>query len=191
MGMFTDDYGIKNTVLGLSALLAGGVLMIGGCNVMNNWKYSEGDRVGMVNKISKKGALWETYEGQMALEGISSSGQSLGANVWDFAIDNYLPESKRLELADKVRTYMDSGQKVKIHYVEMVKTLPWRSESDHLIQSIEPILVSGRIEQNPAELGVGLRVNLNGTDVYVDKRHYVLKHDADGKLKVLELKEVQ
>ena len=193
MGLFTDKYGeISPMKLGFIGLMVGGTLIIGGRGIANNWKYSEGDSVGMINKISQKGAFWKTYEGQMALEGISGKGESLSANVWDFSIDNNLSEDKKKELSDKVQTYMNSGQKVKIHYVEMLKTLPWRSESNHLIQNIEPVVVAGvrRQESSISELSTG-KYSVSSNEVFLDGRHYFLKHDANGKLKVTELKEVQ
>ncbi len=169
------------TVLGIG-LVVGGCTTT--CSITNRWKVSEGDRVGMVNKISRKGYFWDTFEGQMALEGISSSGSSIGANVWDFAIDNYWPQEKQDAIANQLREVMDSGQKVKIHYQEMACTLPWRSGSNHLIQSIEPI---GSIEkaavsaERPAN--ANYRQNPNGTAATIDGRHYLLWHDSNGYLK--------
>ena len=52
------------------------------CNWGNNFEYSKGTRAGVINKFSEKGIVWKTYEGQIALEGIVSTGESVGANVW-------------------------------------------------------------------------------------------------------------
>ncbi|MEK6927599.1 MAG: hypothetical protein AABX11_04140 [Nanoarchaeota archaeon] len=149
----------------------------------------------MVNKISQKGAIWRTHEGQMALEGISGQGQSLGANVWNFAIDNYLPSDEKQKLVSKLQESMNSGKKVKIHYVEMVRTFPWRSESDVLIQNVDYIASNDRTEQKPTNLELGANtssaINSNGSDVHIDGRHYMLKHDSNGKLRVSEIREVQ
>jgi hypothetical protein len=178
-------------VIPAAVFIIGGI--IGGCGACTiNWKNSEGDRVGMINKTSRKGPVWETYEGQMALEGIASGGGSVGANVWDFSIDNSWDRKKQDELADKLRSAMDSGQKVKAHYIEMVKTWPWRSGSSHLIQSIEPVSASGleRRAEVPYE-SLGQKKTDLGYEVNLDGRHYLLKHDNSGKLKITELKEVQ
>lgn len=155
----------KATLLGLGLLTA---VCLGGCHVANNWKYSEGDRVGMLNKVSKKGAIWETYECQMALEGISGSGESLGANVRNFAIDNYLPKGEQQKLSEELQAYMSSGQKVKIHYVEMLKTLPWRSGSDNLFRSIESVAIAGRNDQSPVVEQNNRLPNANSNEIYLD-----------------------
>lgn len=191
MGIFRDSYGDPNP----AGILFGGVLAIGvtvggclgTCAITDRWHYSEGDRTGMVNKISRKGTFWETWEGQMALEGITSDGKTMGANVWDFAIDNYLPRDKQNEMAKKIEGYMNSGQKVIVHYKEPLKTPPWRSGSDCLIQSIEPI---GGMKANEAKVIMG-RGNVeyvpNEAAITLEGRHYLLRHDSNGVLRATEL----
>lgn len=106
----------------------------------NNLQYSDGIRTGMVNKFSSKGLIWKTYEGQMALEGIVSNGNSSGANVWDFSIDRQARHGENgAELARKIREYLESGTKVKVTYTEPLSTWPWRSSTDYLIQNVEPV----------------------------------------------------
>jgi hypothetical protein len=198
MGIFTDEYGdlrFGTTVIGLATLASAAI--IGGCPILNSWHYSEGDRVGMVNKISKKGLIWETYEGEMVLEGIVSDGKASGANTWDFAVDNYLPVSKRDELKKKVEDSMNAQQKVKIHYVQQASTYPWRSGSNALIQTIEPISTPGKSsEKTQGDLekkadDYSVNQNSNGTELTLDGKHYLFRHDEKGKLKVIELKEIQ
>lgn len=113
----------------------------GACNAVgNNIEYSHGERTGMINKVSEKGLIWETYEGQLALEGIVSKDGSSGANVWDFSIDRQAEHGEdTAKLVQKLREYMRTGQKVRIEYIEQLSTWPWRSETDYLIQSVEPI----------------------------------------------------
>ncbi len=119
-----------------AAILAG--LGIVGCAVANSLEYSQGARIGVINKFSKKGFIWKTYEGQLALEGILSEGGQTGANVWDFSIDN--SDGKNIDdLSAKIQEYMGRSQKVKVTYFEPWKTWPWRSETDYLIQSVEPV----------------------------------------------------
>lgn len=113
----------------------------GACNAVgNNIDYSRGERTGMINKVSERGLIWETYEGQLALEGIVSGNGSSGANVWDFSLDRQAKHGEDTqELVQKLREYMRTGQKVKVTYIEQLSTWPWRSETDYLIQDVEPI----------------------------------------------------
>ena len=119
---------------------AGSILFGTYQGIGNNIEYSEGIRTGMINKLSEKGLFWKTYEGQMALEGIVSGNNSVGANVWDFSLDRQARHGENpKELAEKIRQYLETGTKVKVNYVEPLATWPWRSGTDYLIQSVEPV----------------------------------------------------
>ncbi len=122
-------------------LFLGVAALIGSCGgIGNNIEYSRGERVGMVNKLSEKGLFWKTWEGQMALEGIVSSNNTMGANVWDFSLDREAWNGEDTkELVAKLRGYMQNGAKVKLTYKEPLATWPWRSGTDYLIQSVEPV----------------------------------------------------
>ena len=137
--MFTNQYGELNfgKIATAGALVIS--LLVGGCgSQLNNWEYSEGKRTGMINKVSKKGLFWQTYEGQMALEGIVSNGQSSGANVWDFSIDSQARHGENTEdIAKKLNEAFESGKKVKISYREVAKSWPWRGETDYFVQKVE------------------------------------------------------
>ena len=106
----------------------------------NNMEYSNGTRAGVINKFSHKGYIWKTYEGEMALEGIVSTGTTTGANVWDFSLDDSREHGENIDkLAEDINRYLGEGKKVKVTYIEPWKTWPWRSGTDHLVQSVEPI----------------------------------------------------
>lgn len=197
MGLFTDNYGDLSLGRLLSIIGIAGVLGIGGCNIMNKWQVSEGDKVGVINKVSHKGAFnfTTTWESQMAAEGLVSDGTSSGANLFDFAVDNYWAPEKQNELVKQLKDVMDSGQKVKIHYTKMMGTFPWRSGSDYLIQYITPI--EGTRSRSEGRSSVestvysAPQVGRGKLEVSLDGRDYILKHDTSGKLKVTELREVQ
>src|SRR3990172_3610788 len=146
MGLFTDSYG----EIRLSRVITlAGALLIGGCNYacqkLNSYDYSEGTRVGIVNKASEKGLFWKTYEGEMVLEGLVS-GNNSGANLWNFSIDGQERHGEDKEkLYEQLKQTIDNQQKVKIKYVQVLgdATLgfqwPWRGSTPYFIQSIEPI----------------------------------------------------
>ncbi|MBI4451335.1 hypothetical protein HY642_05145 [Candidatus Woesearchaeota archaeon] len=121
----------------LGSLAIGAGYIIGG--ITNRWEYSRGERVGVINKLSEKGAFWKTQEGELALEGIVSSGDGSGANIWQFSIDSQRRNGEKSEeLVKQLQQYMREGTRVRIEYVEPVKTWPWRSETDYLVQKVEP-----------------------------------------------------
>ena len=121
-------------------LCAGAILWGTYEGIANNVEYSKGERTGMINEMSEKGLFWKTYEGQMALEGIVSGNNSVGANVWDFSLDRQAKHGENTqELAKKLQEYLRNGTKVRVSYVEPIATWPWRSGTDYLIQSVEPV----------------------------------------------------
>lgn len=84
--------------------------------------YSEGTRVGILYKFSKKGAVYKTYEGEMMLPGIKFKQQNSGvsSNMFMFSVLDK-------ELSD---TLMRSqGMEVEVHYVQYNAALPWRGDS--------------------------------------------------------------
>ncbi len=102
-----------------TVIVVGTALVLGSCQLGNKLEYSNGVRVGMINKFSKKGVAFKTYEGQMALEGIVSGGTSMGANVWNFSLDRSRKNGENTdELAKRITEYMNSGTKVRVNYTQ-------------------------------------------------------------------------
>ncbi len=84
--------------------------------------YSEGTRVGIIYKFSKKGTVFKTYEGTMMLPGIRSKGESksLSTNAFHFSVTDE-------ELAKTLSK--SQGMEVEVHYVNYNGSLPWRGDS--------------------------------------------------------------
>jgi len=122
-----------------SIVLAGAVLWGVYQGIGNNIEYATGEKIGMINKIGDKGLFWKTYEGQMALEGVVSGDNAIGANVWNFSLDRQARHGENTqELLRKIREYSRSSTKVILSYKQPFTTWPWRSETDYLIQDVEP-----------------------------------------------------
>ncbi|MDP1719043.1 MAG: hypothetical protein Q8L24_01305 [bacterium] len=89
--------------------------------------YSDGDRVGYVTKVSNKGLIWKTWEGQMQ---VGQGAQVATQQLFEFSV-----------VDDKVRANLEaalsSGKKVKIHYSQWL-TLPYRmGDSNYVVTSVE------------------------------------------------------
>ena len=84
--------------------------------------YSEGTRVGIIYKFSKKGTIFKTYEGEMMLPGIRNKGEgkSLSTNTFHFSVTDE-------ELAKKLMKRQ--GMEIELHYVYYKGALPWRGDS--------------------------------------------------------------
>jgi len=94
-----------------------------------SWSYSEGTRSGNLIKVSKKGVIFKSFEGQLNLGGISMA-SGLEGNIWSFTM---LEES----LVNTIKSY--EGKKVKVFYKERYKTMPWLGDTNYIVNKIEKV----------------------------------------------------
>lgn len=91
--------------------------------------YSDGYRAGMLQKFSRKGTIFKTYEGEMILSSVQSN-----KNV---AIAS---EKFMFSVVDKeVSLQMEQlqGKNIVVHYTEKNNNLPWRGESKYIVTSVK------------------------------------------------------
>jgi hypothetical protein len=107
--------------IGFSALLYFGI-------------YDEGVRAGIVVRISKKGVLFKTYEGQLNLEsfGALKGSASPFLQTFDFSVENNRPD-----LVKELEAVSLSGERVNLHYIKRYAKYPWRGETKYFITSVE------------------------------------------------------
>jgi hypothetical protein len=97
------------------------------------WKYfytySEGYRAGLLQKFSRKGSLFKTYEGEMILSSVSSTRDvALASEKFLFTLTN----KKLVRQFDTIQ-----GQSVIVHYKQKNGTLFWRGDSPYLVDSVK------------------------------------------------------
>ena len=85
--------------------------------------YSEGVRSGELIKISRKGVLTKTWEGEIS-QGIS------GAQIFSFSVLD-----KDVEAIEKLKAYQ--GKYVKLDYIERYTTFFWLGDSKYFITKVE------------------------------------------------------
>ena len=108
------------------------VLLIILIGIFIYWKYfytySEGYRAGLLQKFSKKGTFFKTYEGEMILSSVSST-----SNV-AIASEKFLFSVTRQDLAIQFDTLQ--GRNVIVHYIYKNGAVFWRGDSKYLVDSI-------------------------------------------------------
>ena len=108
-------------------LLVVGILASIGYYVARTYTVSEGNRTGLLFKISKKGIVFKTYEGQVHLGGsIQMSPQS----VWDFS-------AKDASIYQKLQQF--EGKNVSLHYNELVNPFIWQGETKYIVDGVTPV----------------------------------------------------
>ena len=85
--------------------------------------YSEGVRAGELIKISRKGVVFKTWEGEVS-QGIS------GAQIFSFSV---------LDSDEQVIAALNQyqGQYVKVTYIERYKTFPWWGDTNYFVTHVE------------------------------------------------------
>ncbi|MFM8911714.1 MAG: hypothetical protein ACKOE6_02195 [Flammeovirgaceae bacterium] len=95
--------------------------------------YSEGVRSGMVVKISKKGWIFKTYEGQLNL-------QTFGANKSPNFVSESFEFSVETDRAEVIKTLEEaslSGERVSLKYTERMMTFFWRGDTKYFVTDVE------------------------------------------------------
>lgn len=76
--------------------------------------YSEGDRAGVVSKLSNKGLIYKSWEGQLNLGGTTNTTDGIVASTWEFTVVDPT-------LVPKIQEAMSSGKRVNLHYVQWIQ----------------------------------------------------------------------
>lgn len=116
---------ILKIVLGVIVLC---LLLLWACS----WTYSEGTRAGQLIKISKKGVVLKTNEGELNMGGlrVGSANDGLEGNLWQFSVlDQDVLE--KLEASE--------GKRVTLSYKERYRAMPWQGDTNYFIIAVETI----------------------------------------------------
>jgi len=114
--------------------ILGGLLLLGlvflGFYTLGN--YSSGSRAGTVVKLSERGVVFKTTEGQLNLGGFSGETGSPASSLWDFSVDNgETAVRKALEDASL------SGKRLKLYYNEKFVQFDFRGDTKYFIYKVE------------------------------------------------------
>jgi hypothetical protein len=92
---------------------------------VNTATYSEGVRSGELIKVSHKGMVFKTWEGEIS-QGIS------GAQIFSFSV---------LDSEKEVITSLQEmeGQYVQVNYQERYRTFPWWGDTRYFISSVKKV----------------------------------------------------
>jgi hypothetical protein len=101
--------------------------------------YSEGTREGLVQKFSRKGSMFKTWEGEMQQVGFGVRGATYSSKVFYFSVTNDA-------IADSLE-HGAQGKVVRLHYVQYRRTLPWRGDNYNGRNEERGQYIVDRIEQ--------------------------------------------
>ncbi len=100
--------------------------------VLYQANYSTGFRAGIPAKLSKRGVLFKTWEGQLVTGVLQENAGGGINNTWDFSI---------LNSADSVQIKIEEAiafdKRVKLYYNEKYRVLFWRGDTPYFVYKVE------------------------------------------------------
>ena len=126
----TSDNSIVKTMKKIFAYLLLLIVLLAAVFIYWNYyyTYSDGSRAGLLQKFSRKGNVFKTYEGELILSSVQSN-----ANV-PLASEKFFFSVSKKPVADQLSAMQ--GDFVVVHYKEKKGTLPWRGESAYVVDSV-------------------------------------------------------
>ena len=95
--------------------------------------YSKGERVGTLMKLSEKGLIFKTHEGQLNIEAFGAvRSQNFVSQTFEFSVEN-----KRQDVIGKLKQAMSEGRRVNIKYIERYWKVPWRGDTKHFVREVD------------------------------------------------------
>jgi hypothetical protein len=107
-------------------------LVIGVLYYVSFGSYSEGRRAGFVLKLSKKGYVFKTHEGELRIGGLYDGEGVMNATEWAFSVS-----SKNTEAIKKLEEAIATGQRASLTYEEKFFVLPWNGDTKFFITDVE------------------------------------------------------
>ncbi len=96
-----------------------------------SFPYSKGNRAGALIKFSEKGYIFKTYEGEMNLGGVNPMpGNTIVNNIWTFSVKDKTVADDLMEM---------EGKEVRLHYIQYLGKLPWRGETEYMVDRVEEV----------------------------------------------------
>ena len=110
-------------------LVIGSYLMFG--------DYSNGTRAGVVQKLSHKGVMIKTWEGQLNLGGFNTNETSGGVapTIWEFSV-----RAKNAEVLNDLEQASLNGKRVKLYYNQKFVKLFWLGNTKYFVYKVEPFV---------------------------------------------------
>lgn len=103
-----------------------------GLGIYFYWKYfftySDGNRYGLLQKFSRKGNLFKTYEGEMILSSVKgNNNMAIASEKFFFSVNNSKVAQQLMNL---------QGRYVTVHYKEKNGALSWRGDTQYIVDSV-------------------------------------------------------
>lgn len=92
--------------------------------------FSKGERAGTISKLSEKGYIFKTNEGQLNEGGFSGETGSMAMRIWDFS-------AKDEKVVEKLKMALSTGERVTLEYQEKFFQFSWNGDTKYFITDVK------------------------------------------------------
>lgn len=110
-------------------------LTLSGCKE----NYSNGERIGFITKLTKKGVIWDSWEAEM---NVSQTGMTSNATEFDFSIDNDQSATEPLRLI--LDSAVTENWKVRVKYHEVWGLKNFLGNRGHTDYFVDDVIIEDR-----------------------------------------------
>lgn len=108
--------------------------VIGFFLVATYFNYSDGYRVGKLVKITHKGFVFKTYEGELNVGGVSQTLTGGISSIWNFSVNPY-----DKQVVAEIDSLSTKDMEVKLYYHEKLYQIDWLGETKYFVYKIDPV----------------------------------------------------
>jgi hypothetical protein len=99
------------------------------------WPFSEGTRTGVMQKLSHKGYVIKTWEGELQMRGVitpqDGTPMNMGGNIWPFSVGR--GEDAVIQALQNAEA---KGTRVTLHYTQYSRQFGWRGETTYFVTKV-------------------------------------------------------
>jgi len=120
--------------------------------------YSEGKRGGYVTRLSNRGYLFKTYEGELRMGGLFEGDGTMNSSQWVFSVSG-----KNKDAISKLEEAIKNGHRVSLTYEEKFFKLPWNGDTKFFVTDVEVLGPAKAVTPPPSTLPAPTEIDTTKT----------------------------
>jgi hypothetical protein len=106
------------------------LLLVGAAYYISTGYFSDGERAGTISKLSQRGYIFKTYEGELNEGGFSGETGSLSPRIWVFS-------AKEDSVIADLQKALATGERVTLKYQEKFLQFAWNGDTKYFITDVK------------------------------------------------------
>lgn len=111
----------------ISVVVSAFLLIIGFVHLISSITYSNGERTGVISKVSNKGLFFKTWEGELSMGNFDQGGIP---TLWQFSVADK-------DVVKEITETQRSGSRVTLVYEEKIIVYPWQGSTHYFVTEVQ------------------------------------------------------